>query len=108
MLDEGNGRQSPAKSSRPRARIGLCEDPVRRHSRHRLDMPQPCSPRRGEIRATLSLTGMPEILARMQQRLADLLRACAKDEAPAVADRLRAIAATFETGQPIDLERDEC
>jgi hypothetical protein len=69
-------------------------------------VPRSRPPRHTEIRATLSVTGMPEILARLRQRLADLLRASAEDEASAVADRLRAIAATFETGQPTDLERD--
>ena len=67
---------------------------------------RPRPPGHGEVRATLSVTGMPELLARLQHRLADLLRARAEDEAPAVADRLRAIAATFETGQATDLERE--
>ena len=44
------------------------------------------------------IQGVPEALATMRSDLANLLREHARDEAPAVAARLREIADLFETG----------
>jgi hypothetical protein len=50
------------------------------------------------LRATIAVTGMPELLALVQREMADVLREAAADEPPALARRLREIADLFETG----------
>jgi hypothetical protein len=54
--------------------------------------------KRRRLQATLSVTGMPELLAHLRTDLAKLLREVADDEPPEVARRLREIADLFETG----------
>lgn len=46
----------------------------------------------------ISITDIPEALAGMRRELAKLLREVAGGEAPAVARRLREVAAAFEAG----------
>jgi GMP synthase PP-ATPase subunit len=51
------------------------------------------------LKATLSVHGMPEVLASMRHEIAEALREFAKDEDRRVAARLKEIADLFEIGQ---------
>jgi hypothetical protein len=62
--------------------------------------------RRKKLRATFSVEGMPELMARVYASVAQMIREVAEDEAPAVAARLRAIADVFETGLTQDLPEE--
>ena len=53
-----------------------------------------------KLEFSLSITDIPEALALYRRELAQMLRDRAADEDPRVADRLREVAAIFETGQP--------
>lgn len=55
-------------------------------------------PRKQELTFEVSVKDMPETLWYLRKRLANILRAAAKQEAPIVAKRLVEIAAEFETG----------
>lgn len=54
----------------------------------------------------MSIHGMPEVMATMYARVAEMIREAAADEPAAVAARLRAIAAVFETGLTEDLPKE--
>lgn len=55
----------------------------------------------------IEITKIPQALAMARAELAHLVREAAADEEPAVAFRLRQIAAVFETGQTEDLSEDD-
>jgi hypothetical protein len=61
---------------------------------------------RHDLTMTMSVQGMPELMATVYRRVAELIRDVAADEPPAVAERLRAIAAVFETGLLEDLPKE--
>ena len=50
-------------------------------------------------RMEIDVRRVPEVLFEMRRSLADMVREVAQDEEPAVAARLREIAALFEVGQ---------